>query len=334
MKVFPTVQNKVETNKGKNSLPADIVQKSKVSFAGKSPKMIVSGFFDVVERKGFFADFLIVDTFSMIVPRIVVGLNRDREKTGKINYKAGAEEAGREVLSGPSMFLIPMGIFSLVRKFAPAAKIPKDNMMNLNDLMLDAIKKSQGSGVASVSEANKKLAGEIFDTAFEKFELTNREGLKKRFVSLLAESTNLKSKEFKIRRRTFEKLVQKINSSNKSAATFDSQSINVGKKGVSPNSLIEDFKNYSNDIVKKFVSKDFAKGSGGDFASKSEKFFTDILKNRKAARLGFSVASFLAVGAFLKVLPKLYQVSNVSPAQDSANRASGKVKEGGSNENK
>lgn len=334
MKVFPTVQNKVETKKGENYLPAGHVQKNRVSFAGRNPKMITSGFFDWVERKGFFADFLIVDTLSMIIPRIFVGLNRDKDKTGKTNYKAGAEEAGREILSGPSMFLIPMGIFSLVRKFNPATKIPQSSMTNLNNVMIDTMKKSQGSGISSVSEANKKLAGEIFDTAFEKFELTNREGLKKRFVSLLAESTGLKSKDFSTRRRTFEKLVDKINRSNMVEGTFDSQSILVGKQSITPKSLMTDFKNYSNDVIQKFVSKDFVKNVSGDFVSKSEKFFEGIIKNRTTARLGLSVVSFLAVGAFLKVLPKVYQMSNVSPAQDSANRASGKIKEGGKNENK
>lgn len=82
---------------------------------------------DAIDRGGFAASFIAQDGIGMVAPRIYEGLNRNREKdengkkTGPLNWEFARREGIREVLSGPSAFLIPMGIMYFIKKFSGTA---------------------------------------------------------------------------------------------------------------------------------------------------------------------------------------------------------------------
>ena len=63
---------------------------------------------DFVDRGGLFASFTIQDMLGTNFPRTYVGLNRNKDVTGKYNFKEASEVALREFMTGPSMFIIPM----------------------------------------------------------------------------------------------------------------------------------------------------------------------------------------------------------------------------------
>ncbi len=308
--------------------------KSNVSFKGGEYNLAnMMGF---IEGLGFFGAFFIVDALSLIVPRIVVGLNRDKDKLGRLNYKAGAEEAGREVLSGPSMFLIPMGIFEVVRRTAAASKIPKNTMKVLFKHTKETLKGlGDTSLLSNKKEFSEKFAQQIFDKAFEKFDLGDKAvQLKKRFVTRLVWCANSTSdkKSFKKNMEAFEKIVSEINNSNRSKTTIHPKIIDMGYNlKVRAKDLFEDFRHYSNDIITKISKRKWMDDASASIKKEAVNWTDSMKKIRLNLRFGACVASFFAVGAFLVHLPKIYQMGKISPAEESAKRASLEKSEGGAN---
>lgn len=303
--------------------------------------------FKFIDRNGFFVEFLIVDTVSMVIPRIWIGLGRDKDKTGKTNYQAGAEEAGREILSGPSMNLIPMGLLALVTKYNPASHIGKGSLEALTSKMKQVVE--QAPDLKEKSSLHKMLADKIFDDAFGEFELENKTELQGKFSELLTESTTLKPKSmlakiggkfsgnendpFKKAIEAFEEHVALINNQNKKVKPLDTKGITLhtdvdevinGVKSKvatsgSAKDLFEDFHSYSKDILEKFTKT--TQKEAADSLGK-------LTKQRLNLKLATAVTAFIAVGSFLLYLPKIYQQGSISPAAASAERAKAAAKEG------
>lgn len=318
---LPQVRNTANLSCGKDS----------VSFG--SAKTGLVSVMDFIERKGFFCDFLVVDALSMILPRVTIGLLRDRDKTGKINYKAGAEEAGREVISGPSMMLIPIGAMQIYKHFAPATHMNRDTLKALTNNMGKIIEANdKPEMLVNKEQLNGKLANKLFDEAFSDFELDNKEQLKSKFSELLNNSTKLnkkffgKNKEFNNAAAEFEKHIVEINNKNKIKPPTDSKIIKLNEDAkVQAKGLFEDFHNYSRDVVHKLTQKSFTKGVD------AKTFLEKIQVNRSITKFAAATTAFLAVGAFLLHLPKIYQVSKTSPAMESAKRAQKEAAQGGAN---
>lgn len=315
---------------GLNNVPG----KDSVSFGGVVDgfKSKSTGVFKFIERAGFFVEFLIVDTFSMILPRIAVGLDRDRDKTGQLNYKAGAEEAGREIMSGPTMNLIPMGILTATCAFKPTARMSKETINTLHDAMIKVTQKT--SNLNDKGGLDKALAEKIFDGAFEKANVSS--DLKKSFIKMLTESPNVEVKLFnkevlKNNKKSFEDLVAQINNGLKSeTAPLNPKGIKVNGTDMKAGELYEDFANYSKDVIAKLSKAEFT----GDIGAEARKFLRDIKGRRLNLKLATAISAFFAVGSFLLYLPKLYQKGSVSPAEESARRAREGVVQGGANENR
>lgn len=307
-------KSKVEGNSYHTNLLNNNASKN-TSFAGlgSALKEGSTKVFKFIDNSSFFVEFLIIDTLSMILPRVLVGLNRDKEELGHLNYKAGAEELGREALSGPSMNLIPMATLAAASALKPASKMEKSTLQGLNGLLKETI--SEG---ASNNDLSKSFAKKVFDSAFDgKSVLPND---KNEFVELLNKANSSKSKkDFKLNSAKFvEKVVEINNNLAAESAPLNAKNIKIGKEiksEINAAHLFEDFSAYSKDIVSK-VSK-LSKENAVEMIDK-------LGKNRSVLKFGTALAAFFAVGGFLKQLPKLYQKGGLSPAQESALRASGK----------
>lgn len=353
------------------------IANSNVSFGAINPKAGVVNLMNFIERHGFFAEFLILDFISLIAPRIAVGLERDRDKTGKWNIKAGSEEARRELFSGPSIFIIPALIMQGFKSYNPATFIPKENLARMTEIFKSVVSdKTAPETIKNTEELTKTYAGALFDDAFKEFKLPNREELRSEFIKrIMAQDKKPEGFINKVKafcgfieshaNNSFEELVKEINNKNNvtplnpeslriegqtaaaarvkakaaveaatDAAAKTKAEAEAGYKGItlSAQNLYKDFHNFVKDIVPT-AAKDF-KANGTEGLKKAFGDFIDTVKtNRKWTRISASVLSFLAVGSFLLYLPKLYKVSNVSPAMDSAKRAQCAAEDGGENEN-
>lgn len=348
MKVIPASSRNYSQNYGKSnlSLPQANVNnaylKNDVAFGSfsSSAKDFTTRSFKWIDKMGFFVEFLIVDAISLIVPRIWIGLKRDKDKTGHYNYKAGAEEAGREMTSGPSMNIIPMMFFAAMSMVKPATHIEKDTLHCLTHHISGAV--TDLNGDLNSKTLHKNFAGRLFDDAFGEFELDKKADYKEQFSGLLTDAKDLKersniSKLFdKIRgvkpdpyndkANEFEKLIVEINNKNRKAVTEAPKKLKLkGKDGISSTvgatELIKDFKDYSKDIISKLTKENVAKNQAGSFLQ-------EITKRRIGIKYATTVAAFFALGSFLLYLPKLYQQGKTSPAEQSA-----KLAEGGCDEN-
>lgn len=303
-----------------------------VSFG--SFKSGVSKYVNKIAGGNFFTEFLIVDTLSMISPRVWIGLNRDKDKTGEYNLKAGAEEAGRELFSGPSIFLIPMAVLSIIKHYAPASHIPHETLYSFNSIMNEVTQKANPGTFKDKSTLDKKFAQKIFDKSFGDFDLKDKGKLKSEFVNLLTgEKSKAKNKEF-------EELVIRINNSNKKCAPINSKTVEFENLKMNTFELFEDFHNYSKDIINKITQRNFDKKSMKNYGDNVKEFLEKIRKSRATTKTATAIAGFLAVGSFLLILPKLVQVDKTSPAMESAKRARKEGKAlalasiGGADENK
>ena len=317
------------------------VPKDKVSFGSSSKSIgdLATGVFKFIDNSSFFVEFLIVDTISLILPRIWIGLNRDKEKLGHYNYKAGAEEAGRECLSGPSMNLIPMGILAAVCAAIPASRMDRKTLHGLTHNLKQIVNDGTQQSVAGKSdELSKKLAGKIFDDTFgTKFAGKEKDALRAEFSDLLIESTKNKPKSwfatkilkqndtFKTASDDFTNLVNKLNNRAAEAPTNPKQleislkdvTENGAKKNkttkVSASNLFEDFRNYHRDVISKLTKNKYTESAAD--------FLKTLKNNRLALKTLTAFSAFMAVGAFLLYIPKLYQLGKTSPALESAERA-------------
>ena len=117
-----------------SSLPQEprIPQAKSVSFQGGSNPIV--GLMDFIEAGGYAASFCIQDGLGFIAPRVGKGLYRGGKKkkdengndildeNGKpkreLNWAYARKEALREIITGPSAFLIPLGMLAFInRKF-------------------------------------------------------------------------------------------------------------------------------------------------------------------------------------------------------------------------
>lgn len=328
-----------------------------VSF-GMSAKPIVVNIMNFIEKNGFFAEFCILDFISLVAPRIAVGLNRDRDQTGKWNLKAGSEEARRELLSGPAIFLIPATILQGFKYFKPATFVPRDNMEKMTEVFKRVVSNTtKPEELKKADDITKTYAGALFDDAFGEFKFENdtvtKKGFRDRFIEILTAKDEKKgffhrmtdAEKAAMPSNRFEKLVKEINLKNH-IIPHDEESLRIS--GLTPEeiktaagkteykSLTEsasqfhgDFHNFIKDMIPTVTQQDF-KTNGTEGVKKAfDEFIKTVRTNRKWARIAATVTSFFAVGSFLLYLPKLYKVSNVSPAMDSAKRAA----DGGANEN-
>ncbi|MBQ3311187.1 hypothetical protein IJG72_03835 [bacterium] len=340
-KVVSSTQNSVKRpviNTGEKQLSTNIpkvnVSNNNVSFNGVGSTLAngANKVFKYIDRSSFFVEFLIVDTLSMVVPRIMMGLFRDRDKLGHLNWKSAKEEAGREVLSGPSMNLIPMGILTAVSALKPASRIERNDLAYLSEV---AKATTQNNKLNS-----KNIAEKIYEASFGETKENVAERIcdaisghtkenKNKFVELLEKTTQTKGKERKQALNEFVEFIKSLNNNSASKTapihadtimfnlekinSSAARELNLSTKSISAENLADAFKAFKNDIIEKVNSSN---------VKNIPEFIEKLKKNRSTIKFATAITAFLAVGTFLKALPKLYQQKGLSPAQESALRAS------------
>lgn len=95
----------------------------------------IIGLMDLIERGGYPARFISQDGLGFLAPRTYKGLQRGattNEETGKkeYNWSMARKEFTRDLITGPSAFLIPAGTVYLVKKRSGAANNMKLDYIN------------------------------------------------------------------------------------------------------------------------------------------------------------------------------------------------------------
>ena len=119
-KVNTAVPRKTRQGSGRNENNINnINSKSQTNFKGIGAGLdaFALGTANLIENGGLAVSFTLQDMLGTNLPRPIMGLMRNsKENKGEKNKSFAFKELVREMLTGPSMFLIPMGILALTKK--------------------------------------------------------------------------------------------------------------------------------------------------------------------------------------------------------------------------
>lgn len=273
---------------------------------------------DAIDKGGFAASFIAQDGIGMVAPRIYEGLNRNRpkdengKKTGPLNWEFARREGIREILSGPSAFLIPLGILSVVKKASGPA-----NNVHVNHI------EALGADLASYAEANKAQLSnpktfkkgyytQVFENVLSNSTDNNLSADKlkqtaQEFAQKLVDAEEKhKSKDKKGAKKLLAEITEEYSKLRKSTVSSSSDELSAVIKvngqnrtvGTNIRRLTQSLTDYTNDALKHVPQ------TSENIAEAVKKFTTHRAGTRVLTNLGM----WGAVVGFYTLIPKLYNM--------------------------
>ena len=330
----------LNTNYNVNFTPKKAPSGQNVSFTGGGFNPVVS-LMDFIAAGGYAASFIIQDGLGFIFPRVRHGLlnggaekkdangNTILDKNGKpkheINWAYGRKEGIREIITGPSAFVIPYFLLKHIKKkygamndvridyidgfknsFADFAK------KNLNDIKAgnaskEGFYKNVYSSVieqsinAHLPQAEKMSASEVAKYAQELAQkhigIENLGKLsKKERLAKIKEIGTVEDAYMKLRKG---KIGGKINEMAVELLASDGKTVKHGNIS----ELTDAMHNYFHDAVRR-VHSAFKK----DASTNLDDMLNHLTKHKMGSRLLTNIGLFLAVALFYTQIPKLYNM--------------------------
>ena len=342
--IIPSISsnnNKVQIKN--NSSSNNNLQKRNVSFKGGSPNIIV-GMMDAIEAGGYPASFIIQDGLGFITPRVGKGWVRDAHdkkdengnvvlgKDGKpvrqLNWAFARKEFLREIITGPSAFVIPLAMLHVIKKHFGRGNNVKLNYIDgfqkpfteFAQNNTDAIK----NGTANKAIFYKKIFSNAIETSINS---VLPDSAKMTADEISKTANDLTAKQVKIEQinadKTLNKKAKKEALSKVGSVVDDFMKLKKGKIGGAVDEMAVQFAS-SNGKVKT--------GSIGEMVNAMSDFFDDAVKNtheelkkglkseniesfvkkftnhKMGSRILTNVGIFGAVAAFYTQIPKLYNM--------------------------
>lgn len=305
-----------------NNLKEQNQQKhQQTSFTGSFNPVVT--LMDAIDKGGFAASFIAQDGIGMVAPRIYEGLNRNREKDengkkiGPLNWEFARREGIREILSGPSAFLIPMGIMAIIKKTSGTANnVHVSHIEALGQNFADYAAKHPDQ-LKNSSEFKKGYYAQILENALENStdETFNGEQLKekaKSFAEKLVDSEEKRAnKDKKNANKLQAEIVDEYMKLRKQYSAPSGNELAVSLKvsgkdkplGTNIRQLVQSLTDYSGDALEK-VNKHLEKHANGNIDEYIKKFNTHRTGTRVLSNLGM----WSAVVGFYTLIPKLYNL--------------------------
>lgn len=297
--------------------------KNQQSFTGSFNPVVT--LMDAIDKGGFAASFIAQDGLGMVTPRIYEGLNRNRKrdengkKTGPLNWEFARREGIREILSGPSAFLIPLGILTIIKKASGTANnVHVSHIKALGEdfatyaaqhpEQLDKTKEFKQGYYAKVfenaltnstdeefknkiSETAKKFADKLVD--IEEKRSSSDKKLKKEGKKLQAE---IVEEYMKIRKQYAPPSVNELEASLKVEGSKNPVYTDIRR-------LTQSLTDYTGDALSK-VNKFLKANANGNIDEYIKKFNVHRAGTRVLSNLGM----WAAVVGFYTLIPKLYNL--------------------------
>ena len=299
-------------------------QDNQVAFKGVGNPVIT--LMDAIDRGGFAASFIVQDFLGMAAPRIGTGMYRNHDKTGKLNWDFAKKEGIREILSGPSTFMIPAAMMVGIKKFSGSSNNVPIDFINALGETFTKYAVNNTSALSNVAETKQNVYTEYFKNVLSSS--TNNaivgEELEKTassFAKKALEAENAKPKSFwknlvgtkvegsaqdlqKALQDEFSSLLKKHNGaeSDKLVAKYTTE--NGSKVATSFKNLLGHMKDYTDDAVKHVNKKLEASNT-----LNVDKYLNNLTKRRSGTRFLSNTFMYLAVVAFYTMIPKLYNLA-------------------------
>ena len=313
--------NNISSAKAHKSQSEQKINKTPVFTGSFNPVVTVM---DMIDRGGFAASFIAQDGIGMAAPRIYEGLNRNREKdengkkVGPLNWQFARREGIREILSGPSAFLIPMGIMAGIKKFSGSGNnVHVDHIEALGGHFKDFAINNPNT-FSDISEFKKGYYKKVFEDVLKNSTdntLSSDEIIKKasKYAKDLVDIENLKAGKKKSEaKNVFADLVKDyVNlrkssiapSENEFGAILTSGEKDGIKVGTNIKKLMQSLTDYTDDAFEK-TSKYLKTNS----SEKLGEFLSGFNKSRIGTRVLSNLSMWGAVVAFYAMIPKLYNM--------------------------
>ena len=278
---------------------------------------------DAIDKGGFAASFIAQDGIGMVAPRIYEGLNRNREKDengkkiGPLNWEFARREGIREILSGPSAFLIPMGIMAIIKKTSGTANnVHVSHIEALGQNFADYAAKHPEQ-LKNSAEFKKGYYAQILENALENStdETFKGEQLKEKAKNFAEKLVNSEEKRANKDKKNANKLqaeiVDEYMKLRKQYSAPSGNELEVSLKvsgkekplGTNIRQLVQSLTDYSGDALEK-VNKHLEKHANGNIDEYIKKFNTHRAGTRVLSNLGM----WSAVVGFYTLIPKLYNL--------------------------
>jgi len=339
------------------------------SFKGFDPTTCMIDFWAAIARGGLAASFTVQDMLGTNFPRTFAALDRNKDLTGKNNYKAAVEVAIREFTTGPSMFIIPALVLAGATRYSGAAnRVPVDNIAIFSEIMKGSVnnlnenkfkdvdfKSLSGDDAKNAAlEIKKTFYKDVFGSIFSQFEGGSSINTDE-YVELMlkAEDSSTPKRNFfmsmfnkrvmkdgapidakdEILSQLSTKFVADKKSHTSGWGDFLAAKIVPGSKPLKIGDIVDDMKNYSDDFAKQYIGaqeKAFKTGS----KMLAEKFVDNFRDARIGSRFITNVMMVVATGLFMSIIPKLYTRNKTNPETDAIYEQVNKQRGAANNENK
>lgn len=290
---------------------------------------------NLIENGGLFVSFTLQDMLGTNLPRPIMGLMRNsKENNGKTNTKFAAKELVREMLTGPSMFIIPMAMLKIGKPLAGNnIDVPMKFIQDFGDIHAKAQAKSVNKAISNeefytntfaemIKNAKnaKEIDSEILDEAtkwakeLDTTITTANEGSKKIIKGILKGEISPKDtlKVKKANKEILGTIQEKINElSDKYTAIAKKAAdtpVHADFTSVKLNNASGSFKestafmiSYADDTLKKVKSHIKEEGT-----EKVADYIKTVVNKSTIKRMRTNAIMFAAVLGFLTIIPKLY----------------------------
>ena len=315
-----------------------------VAFTGalKAPNKIV-WLMDFIAAGGYAASFCIQDGLGFIAPRVGKGLfrggkkkhdengNEILDKNGQpkreLNWAYARKEGIREIITGPSAFLIPWLLLKGInKKFGTGNSVKLDYLDGFKPIFTDYAK----ANIADIKNGNadkkifykevfKNILNQSINEQPNSVKIKNLDKLAEKYAEKLDKIENINEKYkgiFKNKKGQSEELAQigsieddfmKLRKSHVGGAASDTAISILSSDGKVKNGSISELTkamtNYFDDAVKN-VHNEIAKAKNANLTEVIEKFTSRRMGTRILTNLGL----FASVALFYTQIPKLYNM--------------------------
>lgn len=334
-----SLENLASRRNNKSNNNNNLKQQNTPSFQGGFNPIVT--LMDAIDRGGFAASFIAQDGIGMVAPRIKEGMNRGREvdengkKHGPYNWEFARKEGIREILSGPSAFIIPAIMLQGIKKYSGTANNVSIDMIRGLGKHFEEFAKTNPEGLANTVETKKAFYNKIFENIIQtstqdilpdgtiKNTLTPEQVKKyaESFTDKTIEIENAKSKGF------FKNLIGKEvkNSAEDLTTKLTDEFMLLRKQHLSPSvnemtagltaigrekpihegftKMLGSIKDFTDDAISS-VQKELKKSPDTNLVEYIQKF----VSRRSGSRFLTNMSMFFAVVGFYTLIPKIYNL--------------------------
>ncbi len=299
-KQYKTTQNKSQIN---NTIPNKTELNNKqVPFKGLMGIVdaVSLGVANLIENGGLFVSFTLQDMLGTNLPRPIMGLKRNSKETGeKVNKKFALKELTREMITGPSMFLIPMGLLAIAKRtLGKASEIPEKIIKSFGDIHAENPLNKEGA-LISKKDFYTNTFSEIIKNAKNEKEISEKTlETAQHFTEEFLKGADNKETRKKAINKLSEEFVNISKSHAKDAAHTDFTIAKISDRAsASFKNTINFMESYADDVVKKVQLKN---------PQNVSKYINKLTNKKVLTRLGLNIGMYAAILSFLQVIPKLY----------------------------